>query len=557
MKSKSIKDAIHGYINLDEPFWKIIDTAEFQRLKWIEQTSFRVLFPSARHDRFIHSIGVYHLGQKALKGFLDNCSSADTITIQKNANSFLLACLIHDIGHAPFSHTCESLYNYKKKITDVDAPINKELFSEMDKHLQEDEFLDFKDDYSYILSSKGKSPSEHEVMSAIIACQKFNEFREYFPEKEKTNLDLNIVVRAIIGCCFKEKIDDECSVNRVIGIKNCLIRLLNSATVDVDKLDYIARDTQMSGYDNIVLDTDRLLSSVCIVCSDNVYYPSFKKSAMSVIKNVVVAKNAQAKWVVNHPVVIYEAYLLKRAIGEALKYADVKKDGEKLEYASLINFLFSSNSLSKAGNEFDNGTFTLLSDIEILALMKQKQSISNAVIFEYFARNERKKPIWKSHEEFIFSIGASKDKVTEFLDHFSPLISYLNNIDELEDSKEINDSLYDKVKLNKPDGFNDIIKILDILKNYRREEESDPVEFNYVILSAKDKFSTKIHSEKLFIRFGENERDFISYKKLEEEHFEFEKPYCGFFYLYSNTKINPKHFLEYAYAEVRKAAVRM
>ena len=66
-------------------------------------------------------------------------------------------------------------------------------------------------------------------------------------------------------------------INRTKGIKNCLIRLLNSSTVDVDKLDYIARDTQMSGYDNIVLDTERLLGSVCLVCNDNVYYPSFKK----------------------------------------------------------------------------------------------------------------------------------------------------------------------------------------------------------------------------------------------------------------------------------------
>ena len=46
-KNKSIKDIIHGYIELEEKFWSIIDTPEFQRLKWIEQTSFRALYPSA------------------------------------------------------------------------------------------------------------------------------------------------------------------------------------------------------------------------------------------------------------------------------------------------------------------------------------------------------------------------------------------------------------------------------------------------------------------------------------------------------------------------------
>lgn len=109
MKTKSIKDTIHGYIRIEEPFWRIIDTAEFQRLKWIEQTSYRVLYPSARHDRFIHSIGVYYLGQKAIEGFSKNCNESDQKTVLKYKDSFLLGCILHDIGHAPFSHTCEDL----------------------------------------------------------------------------------------------------------------------------------------------------------------------------------------------------------------------------------------------------------------------------------------------------------------------------------------------------------------------------------------------------------------------------------------------------------------
>lgn len=137
MKVKSIKDAIHGYIRLEEPFWKIIDTAEFQRLKWIEQTSYRVLYPSARHDRFIHSIGVYHLGQKAIQGFLNNCDDKDAEIVKKYKYSFLLACLLHDIGHAPFSHTCENLFSYKEKINNKNSKINKELLAEIKSHLDD------------------------------------------------------------------------------------------------------------------------------------------------------------------------------------------------------------------------------------------------------------------------------------------------------------------------------------------------------------------------------------------------------------------------------------
>ena len=137
LKVKSIKDAIHGYIRIEEPYWHIIDTAEFQRLKWIEQTSYRVLYPAARHDRFIHSIGVYHLGQKAIEGFINNCSEEQLTVVKKYKSSFLMACLLHDLGHAPFSHTCEDLYNYKCKISDIDSTLNKEFLQNLKNNLLE------------------------------------------------------------------------------------------------------------------------------------------------------------------------------------------------------------------------------------------------------------------------------------------------------------------------------------------------------------------------------------------------------------------------------------
>jgi HD superfamily phosphohydrolase len=65
-KEKIFRDPIYGYISIPEKYCKaFIDTPIFQRLRRIEQTSMRVLFPSSRHDRFVHSIGVYYLGQLA------------------------------------------------------------------------------------------------------------------------------------------------------------------------------------------------------------------------------------------------------------------------------------------------------------------------------------------------------------------------------------------------------------------------------------------------------------------------------------------------------------
>lgn len=251
MKVKSIKDAIHGYIRLEEPFWKIIDTAEFQRLKWIEQTSYRVLYPSARHDRFIHSIGVYHLGQKAIQGFLNNCDDKDAEIVKKYKYSFLLACLLHDIGHAPFSHTCENLFSYKEKIGDKNSNINREFLAEIKSHLYDSVYAVFEKDYFSLIIKN--PPAVHEIMSSIITCRKFSDYSIFFANDDIGFLDLDLIVRSIIGCCYSYKRTDNEEIRLELGIKNCLIRLLNSSTVDVDKLDYIARDTQMSGYDSIAV----------------------------------------------------------------------------------------------------------------------------------------------------------------------------------------------------------------------------------------------------------------------------------------------------------------
>ena len=60
-RSKRFKDPIYGYIDIDETIISnIVDTAGFQRLRHIIQTSYSPLYSSAVHNRFVHSLGVYH-----------------------------------------------------------------------------------------------------------------------------------------------------------------------------------------------------------------------------------------------------------------------------------------------------------------------------------------------------------------------------------------------------------------------------------------------------------------------------------------------------------------
>jgi HD superfamily phosphohydrolase len=86
-----INDPIHGLIEITPLAKQIIDTPEFQRLRYIKQLGLSsYVYPSATHTRFEHSLGVYHLAKLVVKDELIS-----------------IAGLCHDLGHGPLSHTYE------------------------------------------------------------------------------------------------------------------------------------------------------------------------------------------------------------------------------------------------------------------------------------------------------------------------------------------------------------------------------------------------------------------------------------------------------------------
>ena len=64
-KPKQFKDPIYGYVDVERKYIPAINSAEFQRLRNIRQTGYASLYPSALHNRFVHSLGVFHLGKKS------------------------------------------------------------------------------------------------------------------------------------------------------------------------------------------------------------------------------------------------------------------------------------------------------------------------------------------------------------------------------------------------------------------------------------------------------------------------------------------------------------
>ena len=101
MTTKTIKDAVHDHIRVDEFALDLLDTPEMQRLRHIRQLGTAYLvYPSANHTRFEHSLGVYHLAVQAL----DNLGVSGVERDEVRA-----AALLHDVGHTPFSHNVEDV----------------------------------------------------------------------------------------------------------------------------------------------------------------------------------------------------------------------------------------------------------------------------------------------------------------------------------------------------------------------------------------------------------------------------------------------------------------
>ena len=179
---KQFKDPIYEYINIDnELVKKIIDTPTFQRLKDIRQTSYTSLFPGAYHNRYIHSLGVYHLGCIAFKSIENQLIEfSDEAGLKEDIDNirriFELACLLHDVGHAPFSHTGETFY--------LDE--NNTLYNLLKECVND---YEFSKDFDELGTNK---PAPHECMSCIVGIKKF-------PENFINSYDKSFFARCIIG----------------------------------------------------------------------------------------------------------------------------------------------------------------------------------------------------------------------------------------------------------------------------------------------------------------------------------------------------------------------
>jgi len=97
----TIKDSVHDHIEVEGVAEALLDTPAVQRLRHVSQLgTVSLVYPSANHTRFEHSLGVYHLANRAL----------DSLNVEGEAGERVrAAALLHDVGHGPFSHNVEGV----------------------------------------------------------------------------------------------------------------------------------------------------------------------------------------------------------------------------------------------------------------------------------------------------------------------------------------------------------------------------------------------------------------------------------------------------------------
>ena len=119
-----ITDPIHRYIRFSETEREIVDTVIFQRLRGIRQLAgAHLVYPSAQHSRFEHSIGTMHIAGYAGETLLSKGYFGDEDKVQQ----LRLAALLHDVGHGPFSHLFEEVLMEKHNMNHED--MGKQIIS--------------------------------------------------------------------------------------------------------------------------------------------------------------------------------------------------------------------------------------------------------------------------------------------------------------------------------------------------------------------------------------------------------------------------------------------
>jgi len=184
--SRRLRDPVHGLIvfeegnKIDMLAWSLVDAPEFQRLRRIRQLGVSELtFPGAVHTRFSHSIGVFHTARQLVTVLRRELTRNQKSFDEPRAESALVAALLHDLGHGPFSHTFEEVQasrevskRHEKWTADIIRNQDGQIFPILERHRS-----GLADDVAGMLEREDPEDIYHAVVSSSFDADRLDYLR--------------------------------------------------------------------------------------------------------------------------------------------------------------------------------------------------------------------------------------------------------------------------------------------------------------------------------------------------------------------------------------------
>ncbi len=285
-----VRDPIHGAIAVDDTEIPVLDHAFVQRLRNIKQVGFSELpFPGAVHTRYNHSVGVMHLAGRAFDAAYRDHDFEGADVRERFRQCVRLAALLHDVGHAPFSHCTEFAMPPLERLGI--------LAYEPEVHRR-----------------RGTARATHEDYTVGIVTQ--SALSELLSEGRAFD------ARHVAALISREvHLDDDFFRDGGLDHRRALSQLISSE-LDVDRLDYLVRDSYFSGARYGMVDVNWLVSNLGLHVDEGSVSLALDRRAIYAFDDFMVARYHMFVMVYfHHKGVVFEEMLKRYFLSEACDYA--------------------------------------------------------------------------------------------------------------------------------------------------------------------------------------------------------------------------------------------
>ncbi len=273
-----VRDPLHGSIELTPPETAVIDQAFFQRLRNIKQLGFtEFAFPGATHNRYCHSLGAMHLAGRVFDHIFQGHKFTSKDVRWRFRQLLRLGALLHDIGHGPLSHTTEEVM---PPLSELQLNVPGMRATKRIRANHEDYTLKIITDSS---------------MTAVLK----SEFSDLSPLHIAQLIDLNLTAH------------DDFFIDGGLNFRPILCQLVSSE-LDVDRMDYLVRDSYYCGTSYGHIDSDWLIANLTYHEHKGSVHLALNRRALYTFDDFLISRLHMFLMVYfHHKAIIYDEMLLK------------------------------------------------------------------------------------------------------------------------------------------------------------------------------------------------------------------------------------------------------